>query len=373
MTIAVLKERTKGENRVAVSPNLVGRYADIGQKIRIEKSAGAAAEFADEEYIKAGAVICRTPAETVQGAEIILKVQAPLPEEEKFLGAKPIVVADFVNAEREQRLYNLAKTGICGFALNYIPRISRAQSMDILSSQSNLAGYKAVLAAMNLLPKAAPLLMTAAGTVAPARVLVLGAGVAGLQAVATARRIGAVVYASDIRPDVQEQIESLGGKFVEIKRDKKLKTKGGYVQSASAEYLQRQRTVIAELLHSIDVVIATAFVAGKPAPQLIDAEMLKQMPWGSVVVDMAAAAGGNVEGSVDGKIITSGNVKIVGNGNLASMVPNSASRLYAGNVFNFLASQYDSATGKINFNYADEIVKSTCIMQGGKLLLKEGK
>ncbi len=373
MTIAVLKECTEGENRVAVSPNLVGRYTDMGQTVRIEKSAGAAAGFSDEEYIKAGASVANTPAEAVQGAEIIVKVQAPLPEEEPLLKNKPTVIADFLNAERNRQLYSLAQTGICGFALNHIPRISRAQSMDILSSQSSLAGYKAVLSAFDLLPKTAPLMMTAAGTAAPARVLVLGAGVAGLQAVATARRIGAVVYASDIRPDVREQIESLGGKFVEIKQDKKLKTKGGYVQSASAEYLQRQKAIIAEYLRNIDVVIATAFVAGKPAPQLIDAEMLAQMPFGSVAVDMAAAAGGNIEGSSDGKIVTAGNVKIIGNGNLAAMVPNSASRLYAGNVFNFLASQYDSAAGKISFNYEDEIIKNTCIMRGGKLLLKEGK
>ena len=371
MIIAVLKEITPGENRVAATPDIVRKYIDWGMKVRIEKDAGQTAGFADSDYTEAGAEIAETPAETVQDAAIILKIWAPLASEDPLFRHGQIIIANFQALAQRERIKTIASLGVTSFALDLMPRISRAQSMDILSSQSNLAGYKAVIEAFNLLPKAAPMMMTAAGTNAPARVLVLGAGVAGLQAIATAKRLGAVVYASDVRAAVREQVESLGGKFVEVPQDENLETKGGYAKEASAEYLRRQKVAVANRLRQTDIAITTALIPGKPAPKLIDDTMLKEMPRGAVIIDMAAAAGGNVAGSRNNMLTDIHGVRLLGNSNLAAGIPNSASLLYAKNIFNFLSAQYDRDNKDFKFNFDDDLVSQTCVTRNGKDLLEE--
>lgn len=373
MIIAVLKEITPGEARVAATPDVVKKYTDMGFKVRVEKNAGTAAGFADADYVKAGAEIKNTPVQTVEDASIIVKIWAPMVSEDALFKHGQTIIANFQALNNPARIKTISALGVTSFALELLPRISRAQSMDILSSQSNLAGYKAVIEAFNLLPKAAPLMMTAAGTNAPARVLVLGAGVAGLQAIATAKRLGALVYASDVRPAVKEQIESLGGKFVEVAAQEDLETAGGYAKQASAEYLSRQKEAVAERLRQTDIAVTTALIPGKPAPRLIDAAMLRQMPKGSVVIDMAAASGGNVEGSQNGQLVDIEGIRVLGNSNLAAAVPNSASQLFARNIFNFLNAQYDRENKDIKFNFDDDLVSQTCITRDGKDLLKERK
>ena len=267
------------------------------------------------------------------------------------------------------RVAELAGQGMTCFALDMLPRISRAQSMDILSSQSNLAGYKAVINAVNLLPRAIPLMMTAAGTVSPAKVLVLGAGVAGLQAIATAKRLGAQVFASDVRPQVKEQVESLGARFLEVKTSETFETSGGYAQETSPEYRRQQQLAVTEQLAKTDIAVTTALIPGKKAPVLITRGMIEHMPRGSVIIDMAAANGGNVEGSIDNQTVNVNGVTIVGNSNLASELPASASRLFAQNIYNFLAPMYQKETKQIVFNYDDELISKTCVAKSGELLM----
>lgn len=252
-----------------------------------------------------------------------------LPDEDRLLKPGQTIIANFQALAHPARVAELAKQGLTCFALDMLPRISRAQSMDILSSQSNLAGYKAVINAVNLLPRAIPLMMTAAGTVSPAKVLVLGAGVAGLQAIATAKRLGAQVFASDVRPQVKEQVESLGARFLEVKTSETFETSGGYAQETSPEYRRQQQLAVAEQLAKTDIAVTTALIPGKKAPVLITRGMIEHMPRGSVIIDMAAANGGNVEGSIDNQTVNVNGVTIVGNSNLASELPVSASHLFA--------------------------------------------
>lgn len=372
MIIAALKERTPGETRVAITPETAQKYLDLGQDVIIEQGAGLAAGFHDNEYRNAGATIIKTATDTVKQADLLLKIWAPLPSEIKLLKPGQVIIANFQSFSVSSQIDKIAQTGVTGFALERIPRISRTQSMDILSSQSNLAGYRAVIEAFALLPKAAPLLMTAAGTVAPAKVLVLGAGVAGLQAIATAKRLGAMVFASDSRPAVQEQVESLGGRFIAIDADNNIEDRNGYAKTASAGYLRRQKSAITALLPQIDIIITTALVPGKPAPRLIDAAMLSKLPFHAVIIDMAAASGGNVTGSQDGIIKTLKGITIYGNSNLAALLPFSASRLFAQNIYNFLAAQYHDQT--FNFDFSDDIIKQVCIIKSGiNQLHKENK
>lgn len=371
MLIAVPRELTSGETRVAAVPAVVKKYRAWGFQVRVETGAGLKAGFSDEDYKEAGAEIAEGAAEVYHHADIILKIWAPLPEEEAYLSRGSMIIANFQNLDSFERLEQLTTLGLTCFALEKLPRISRAQSMDILSSQSNLAGYKAVIEAVNLSQSAVPLMMTSAGTVTPARVLVLGAGVAGLQAIATAKRLGALVYASDVRPAVKEQVESLGGKFVEVEADVGFEASGAYASETSEEYKKAQELAVAEQLTKTDIAITTALIPGRPAPKLIKSCMLDRMPRGAVIIDMAAAAGGNVDGSVDRKTVEINGITIVGNSNLAAGVPHSASILFANNLYNFLASQYHSETHTLTFNYEDELVKSTCIAKAGKVLIKE--
>ncbi|MBR2033556.1 MAG: Re/Si-specific NAD(P)(+) transhydrogenase subunit alpha [Alphaproteobacteria bacterium] len=367
MIIAILKETTPSETRVAATPDVVKKYVDLGFKIQVESSAGVAAGFSDAQYSLAGAKICKTPADTLKKANIIIKVNAPLLSEDHLFSPKQIVIADFKALSSPQRIEHFCKLGLTCFALDLMPRISRAQSMDILSSQSNLAGYKAVIEAFNLLPQAAPMMMTAAGTIPPAKVLVLGAGVAGLQAIATAKRLGAIVYASDVRPATKEQVESLGGKFLNIEPESNAETSGGYAQATSKQFQKMQQKAIGEILPQINIVITTALLQGKPAPRLISATMLKKMTKGSVIIDMASSTGGNVEGSQNNKTVDINGIKIVGNSNLAASIPLSASKLFAQNIFNFIKSQFNNEQKELKFDFSDELISATCICQNGKV------
>ena len=299
MIISIPRERRNGETRVAATPETVRRYVSLGFAVRVEQNAGRLSGFPDETYRQAGAEIVADTAALWKGASLILKIWAPQPEEDVYLSPGQTIVANFQALDNRERAAIFAARQTTCFALELIPRISRAQSMDILTSQSNLAGYKAVLKGVNMLDRALPMMMTAAGTVPPARVLILGAGVAGLQAIATAKRLGAQVYAADVRPSVKEQVESLGARFVDVENDENFEDNGGYAGETSAAYQKRQQKAVAEQLAKTDLAVTTALIPGKPAPRLISAEMLRNMPEGSVIVDMAAAAGGNVEGSQD--------------------------------------------------------------------------
>ena len=361
MIISIPRERRNGETRVAATPETVRRYVSLGFAVRVEQNAGRLSGFPDETEIVADT------AALWKGAGLILKIWAPQPEEDAYLFPGQTIVANFQALDNRERAAVFAARRTTCFALELIPRISRAQSMDILTSQSNLAGYKAVLKGVNMLDRALPMMMTAAGTVPPARVLILGAGVAGLQAIATAKRLGAQVYAADVRPSVKEQVESLGARFVDVENEENFEDNGGYAGETSAAYQKRQQKAVAEQLAKTDLAVTTALIPGKPAPRLISAEMLRNMPEGSVVVDMAAAAGGNVEGSQDNQTVRIGGVTVIGNSNLAAGVPASASTLFARNVFNFLNAMYNPETQNITFDFADELVAKTCICKDGQL------
>ena len=365
MIISILKEIIPNETRVAITPQIVKKYIDLGFKIQIETKAGELSGFSDKDYKIAGADIKTSAIETVANADIIIKINAPLPKEIELFSPSQLIIANFINTI----FPSLVSKHLTCFALENMPRISRAQNMDILSSQNNLAGYQAIIKAFGLLSKVAPLMMTAAGTIPPAKVLVLGVGVAGLQAIATAKRLGAVVYASDVRPEVKEQVESLGGKFISIEVDNDILTSGGYVKNVSPSYLTRQKEVLIQLLPQIDIIITSALVIGKKAPLLLNKKMLKYLPSNSVIIDMASSSGGNVEGSITNKIIKYNNLKIYGGGDLITEVPNSASHLFAQNIFNFINFAYSTPNRQLNFE--DEIISATCICKNGKLLLKD--
>lgn len=367
MILAAVRELKPGEKRVAATPEVVKKLVAMGFTFRIEKNAGLDAGFSNEDYLNAGGIICNSAKETYKEADIILKIWAPLPEENKLLKSGQTIIANFSSYTNRKQIEKLAALGLQCFALELMPRISRAQSMDILSSQSNLAGYKAVTEAVNHLNKAVPMMMTAAGTIAPAKILILGAGVAGLQAIATAKRLGAQVFASDVRPQVKEQVESLGGRFLEVKTDESFETAGGYAKETSAEYKKKQSEAVANQLKVTDIAITTALIPGKKAPLLITAEMIKNMPRGAVIVDLATEAGGNVEGSQNNAVIDINGVTIIGNSNLAAEIPYSASRLFANNIFNFLSPMYEAEQKTIIFNYTDELIHDTCICKDGNL------
>ncbi len=368
MLIAVPKEIKSGETRVAVTPNIVKKYKLMGIDVNVQSNAGEASGFSDKDYTDAGAVIKKSAADTCKEAAAVLKIWAPEPKEEKYLPKGCAVFANFQALSNHERIKDFAKLGLTCFALDLMPRISRAQSMDILSSQSNLAGYQAVITAVNHLTSAVPMMMTAAGTIAPAKALILGAGVAGLQAIATAKRLGAVVYASDVRPQVKEQVESLGAKFVEVQSDENFETSGGYAKETSAAYNQQQQEAIAEQLTKTNFAITTAQIPGAPAPRLITAEMLAAMPAGAVVIDMASSSGGNVEDSEDNKSKIINGVTVIGNSNLAAALPASASPLFAKNIFNFIETMYSAADKKLNYNFEDELIKGTCLCYEGKII-----
>ncbi len=375
MLIAIPKERRAAEARVAASPDMVKKLIGLGYQVVIEKNAGKGASFTDDAFVEAGATIGKDAKATLKDADIILKVQRPMTAadgDDELALMKPgvILIAHLAALQNKAEVEAYAKAGITAFAMEMMPRITRAQSMDILSSQSNLAGYKAVLDAANEFSRAFPMMMTAAGTIAPARVLVLGAGVAGLQAIATAKRLGAVVYAFDVRPAVKEQVESLGGKFVEVDdaATKDAETSGGYAKEMGEDYKRKQAEKIHETLKKTDIAISTALIPGKPAPVLITEEMVKDMRPGSVIVDLAVEAGGNCPLSEYGKVVTKHNVTLVGHANVPARVATDASALFARNMLNFLTPLTDKESKTLKIDWNDEIIKGICVAHDGKVV-----
>lgn len=371
MKIAIPKERRAHEFRVAASPDTVKKMIGLGAEVAVEKGAGLGANFTDDAYKTAGATI---GTDVTADADIVLKVQRPIVSGKDAelasykSGVVVMAICDPYRAGEDVAAY--AKSGATVFAMDLVPRITRAQSMDVLSSQSNLAGYKAVLDASSEYASAFPMMMTAAGTVSPAKVLVMGAGVAGLQAIATAKRLGAVVSATDVRPAAKEQVESLGGKFVAVEDDefKEAETAGGYAKEMSDAYKKKQAELTAETIKKQDIVITTALIPGRPAPMLITAEMVKTMKPGSVIVDLAVENGGNCELAQAGKVVTKHGVKIVGHINVPSRVAADASALYARNLFNLLQLLVDGEAKALAIDWEDEIVKGTCITRDGKIV-----
>src|SRR5450631_3655225 len=374
MIIGIPREARFGETRVAATPETVKKLAASGKHtIVVEAGAGAMSSIPEAEYQAAGAIM--VDADQALGADIVLKVRGPTAQEVPKLkrGALLIGLLDPFDAAAIQ---SYATAGVSGYALEKLPRISRAQSMDVLSSQANIAGYKAVMLAANTYGRFMPMLMTAAGTVKAARVLILGVGVAGLQAIATAKRLGAVIEASDVRPSVKDQVESLGAKWVDVPyaNDEERKIAegvGGYARSMPPEWMARQSGIIAERCKSVDILITTALIPGRPAPKLISADTVAGMKPGAVIVDLAVEQGGNVEGSELDKIVVKNGVKIVGFANLPARVATDASALYARNVLNFLALSLNAKTGDFAVPKDDEIIQATLVCENGQVVVKK--
>jgi H+-translocating NAD(P) transhydrogenase subunit alpha len=374
MKIAVPRERMSGETRVATSPDVVKKLVGLGLDVVIEKGAGEAAAIDDAEFEAAGAVMVDDEAAALNDADVVLKVQRPVIDgtlnEVALLKSGAILVGHLAALFHPEDVKAYADASLTTFALELMPRISRAQSMDVLSSQNNLAGYKAVIDGAAEFGSALPMMMTAAGTVPPAKVFIMGVGVAGLQAIATAKRLGAVVTATDVRPATREQVESLGGKFIMVDESamKDAETAGGYAKEMSEDFKRKQAEVVAEHVKKQDIIITTALIPGKPAPVLITEEMVESMRSGSVVVDLAAEAGGNCSLTEPGKVVVKHGVKIVGHLNVPGRLPKDASALYARNVFNFLAPHVDKQTKTLSFKWDDETVQGTLVTRDGKVV-----
>lgn len=376
MKIAVLKERREYEKRVAVTPETVKKFLKAGQQVCIESGAGLASRISDEDYQAAGATVLSDPKQVVADASLLLKVQRPLLKGEGELdelgllqpGTAVLSVLSPYNCPESVKQYAAAK--VTAMAMEFVPRITRAQSMDVLSSQSNLAGYRAVLEAAFEYGRAMPMMMTAAGTVAPAKVMVLGAGVAGLQAIATAKRLGAIVSATDVRPVAKEQVESLGAKFVLVESDEtaEAETAGGYAKEMSDEFKRKQAELVATTLAKQDIAICTALIPGRPAPVLINDEMVANMRAGSVIVDMAVEQGGNCTLSKPGEVVEVNGVIIVGRMNIPSRLATDASALYARNLFSFIEPNINAETQALEFNWDDEVVAATVLTRDGNVV-----
>jgi H+-translocating NAD(P) transhydrogenase subunit alpha len=369
LKIAVLAETAPGETRVAVIPETVKKFAALGAEVAVEAGAGRFAGIADEEFAAAGARI-GAAADIASGAELFLAVTGPEPGALAPAAPAALLVGMLDPFRRGETVRGYAAAGIEALAMEWMPRITRAQSMDVLSSQSNLAGYKAVIDAAAAYGRAFPMMMTAAGTVSPARVFVMGVGVAGLQAIATARRLGAQVSATDVRSATREQIQSLGAKpiFVEGVAGIEGEGQGGYAGETSEEYRKAQAELVSAHIAKQDIVITTALIPGKPAPRLISDAQLASMRAGSVVVDLAADAGGNVEGCVPGETVEQHGVKLIGASNLARSLPADASALYARNLYNFLSAFWDKESGRPLLADEDEIVKAVRLTRGGQVV-----
>lgn len=365
MKIAVLKETRTGEKRVALTPATASQFIKLGFTCSIEAGAGYASNFSDEAYTQAGCTVVADRNSLLSEAQLVVKVNAPTPTEIEALKSGTVVVSYMYHAFNPELVSALARQGVSAFSMDAMPRISRAQSMDALSSQNNLAGYKAVILGAGHLVKIFPLMMTAAGTITPSRVLIFGAGVAGLQAVATAKRLGAIVEVTDVRPETKEQVESLGGKFIEVKGDG-VKVEGGYAKEVSADYLAKQKEAVNKSLAQADLVITTALVAGKKAPVLITEEQVKLMKLGSVVVDMAVEQGGNCELSELDKVVVKHGVTIVGQSNLPSTLSQNASELYAKNIFNFIT--HLATKDGMKWEMEEEITQGTLVTHQGKVV-----
>ena len=371
MRIAVPTETRPREARVAATPDTIKKYIGFGAEVVVQSGAGAGAGITDADFEKAGAKIAASAASTVAGADVVLTVRRPEPQ--ALVGVNPdaVVLAIMDPFGQERLLKALAGAGVRAFAMELMPRITRAQSMDVLSSQANLAGYRAVIEGADAFHRVLPMMMTAAGTVPATKVFVMGVGVAGLQAIATAKRLGAVVTATDVRPATKEQVESLGGKFLAVEDEefKQAQTAGGYAKEMSKEYQAKQAALVATHIAKQDIVITTALIPGRPAPKLVSADMVASMRPGSIIVDIAAERGGNCELTRPGETVVSAQgVKIIGSLNLASHLAATASALYAKNLLTFLETMIDKDSKAIVVNEDDELIKATLLTKGGAVV-----
>ncbi len=368
MKLFVPLERDPGETRVAMSPEVVKKLTALGFDVVVESGAGTRSRILDNSFVDAGATIGQSS--DAASADVVFKIRRPTPDEAGSYKQGALVLAAMDPHGNEGDLAAMADAGISAFCMEFMPRITRAQVMDILSSQANLAGYQAVIEASGVYDRALPMMMTAAGTVPAAKVFVMGVGVAGLQAIATARRLGAIVTATDVRPATKEQVESLGAKFVAVEDEefKQAETAGGYAKKMSAEYQAKQAELVAGHIAKQDIVITTALIPGRDAPRLVTREMLDTMSPGSVLVDLAVERGGNVEGAVAGEVAEIGNVSVVGYLNLAGRIGATASLLFAKNLYAFLETMVDKENKSLNVNWEDELVSATLLTKGGKIV-----
>lgn len=370
LTIAIVKETAPHERRVAVIPETVKKYIALGCAVKVQEGAGSEASYTDNMYKDAGATLVGNAADTVKDADIVLSVQTPDAATLSNM-KKGVILAGILSPYKNEALIqDLAAKGINAFSMELVPRISRAQAMDVLSSQSNLAGYKAVLDACEHFTRGFPMMMTAAGTVPPAKVFIMGAGVAGLQAIATARRLGAIVSATDVRMAAKEQVQSLGANFVMVEDEetKAAETSGGYAKEMSDAYKAKQAALIEETIAKQDIVITTALIPGRPAPRLVTAKMVESMKPGSVIVDLAVEQGGNCELAEAGKVVKKNGVSIVGHLNVPSRIATDASALYARNLLNLINLIVDKETKALNVNWDDDIIKGIALTRDGALI-----
>lgn len=369
MKIAIAKETLAAEKRVAASPESVKKLIGLGADVLVEQGAGLQSSFPDDAYAAAGAKVV-TQDELYKDADVVLRVRHPQAGEIAKMKKGAVLIGMLAPYQEKDALKAYAAQGVSAFSMELVPRITRAQTMDVLSSQANLAGYRAVLEAANEFGRGFPMLMTAAGTVPAAKVFIMGAGVAGLQAIATARRLGAVVSATDVRPAAKEQVQSLGASFVMVENEetKAAETAGGYAKEMSEDYKKQQAALISETIKKQDIVITTALIPGRKAPVLVSEDMVKSMKPGSVLVDLAVEQGGNVALAKEGQVVDVAGVKIIGYPNMPSRIATDASALYARNLFNFLAPLVDKESKNLKINWDDEIVKATLLTKDGDIV-----
>ena len=361
MRIGSVLENQENEKRISITPDVIKKYTSLGFEVFLSENYGRHIGINDDEYLKLGVKISKDDTEILSSSDIIVQLGMLSDEKSSIMKESQILVGVLNPYDNKGKLESLVKKKIKLFSLELLPRITRAQSMDILSSQANLAGYRAVIESFANFEKAIPMMMTAAGTIPAAKVLVVGAGVAGLQAIATAKRMGAIVFATDVRMASKEQVESLGGKFLTVEGSENLETEGGYAKEASEDFKKKQEKLLSETLKKIDIVICTALIPGKKAPLIIKDNMINDMQSGSVIYDLAAVQGGNTAYTEANKIIDKNGVKIMGENNILNKLPISASSLYAKNVFNFIDNLFDKKDKKININLEDEIIEKTLI------------
>ena len=361
MIIVSLSENNVVEKRLAVTPEITKKYIDLGLDLFLPNNYGSHLGFDDSEYKNLGVNFLDNEKQIIDKVDIVVQLGMPQDEKLSLLRENQTLIGSLNSFSNKEKIKSLNSKKINCFSLEMLPRITRAQSMDILSSQANLAGYKAVIEAFQVYERAIPMMMTAAGTIPAAKVLVVGSGVAGLQAIATAKRMGAIVFATDVRAASKEQVESLGGKFLTVEGAENLETEGGYAKEASEDFKKKQEELLSETLKKIDIVICTALIPGKEAPKIIKEEMFKNFQKGSVVYDLAAVQGGNTAFTEVNKVVDKNGIKILGEANILNKLPISASNLYAKNVFNFILNLYDKENKKLNINLEDEIINKTLI------------
>ena len=361
MKIASVSENLEIEKRIAITPEIAKKYISLGLEVSLIENYAAHLGINDSEYSDLGVMISKDEKEIISNADVITQLNLPSDDKCSLIKENKTLIGILNPYNNEDKLKNLVKKNINVLSLELLPRITRAQSMDVLSSQANLAGYKAVIESFANFKKAIPMMMTAAGTIPAAKVLVVGAGVAGLQAIATAKRMGAIVFATDVRMASKEQVESLGGKFLSVEGSENLETEGGYAKEVSDDFKKKQEELLSETLKKIDIVICTALIPGKKAPVIIKEDMINNMKSGSIIYDLAAIQGGNTAHTKVDEVVDKNSVKIMGERNILNKLPISASNLYAKNVFNFVSNLYDKENKKININLDDEIIEKTLI------------